>query len=637
MKLVLKLCIGILTLTFFLGCSSDQLPDVTSNNKLERPTEFKALVVSPTSIKLSWENPENSFKEIKIFRSLNDHPINPSQGELVYIGKKTNYIDFNLNTGVRYYYSIFTFYKDGKVSAKVSANAMTYNGETVKNLQKQQFINKIILNWENPENYKYSGVAIFRNEGEGNFLTSTHNETSIHEQLASENAYFEEDIINLGFECGKIYSYSIFSFSLVNNIKTYAKNPAVIQGIAYCVNGWGGTKQMGSLGLDNGRAITTDKNGNVYFTGHVRGNFDGYNSAGGDDLFVIKYNPQGVKLWSFQLGSSSNESGRGVVVDDSENVYVSGYTRGNLDGNTNLGGADIIIVKLNSMGEKLWTKQLGTSLNDFSKAIAIDSKGDIYITGSTMGNIYENPNAGDYDTLVIKFNSNGEKQWASLIGSSVNDSGSGIISDMNGNIFVTGYTGGSLDGNSNFGENDLFILKYTSSGEQLWIRQLGTIYSEWGSSITADNEGNVYVGGSTWGKLGDNIVGNSDLFIVKFTSEGIYEWVRQSGTSQVDDCFGITSDFDGNIYITGYTNGGLDGNVNSGNSDIFVVKYSTKGQKFWTKQIGTNAVDVGNAITADNQGNIYITGYTEGVLDGNISLGGMDFFVMSYNFSGEKQ
>ena len=88
-------------------------------------------------------------------------------------------------------------------------------------------------------------------------------------------------------------------------------------------------------------------------TGYTKGGLDGNTSSGSADLFVVKYNSSGTKQWTKQLGTSSGESPYGgVAVDSSGNVYAAGYTEGGLDGNTSAGDKDIFLVKYNSDGVK---------------------------------------------------------------------------------------------------------------------------------------------------------------------------------------------------------------------------------------------------------------------------------------------
>ena len=143
---------------------------------------------------------------------------------------------------------------------------------------------------------------------------------------------------------------------------------------------------------------------------------------------------------------------------------MTGSTHGGLDGNINSGGLDIFLVKFNSSGTKQWTKQLGTSSSDFGESVTTDSSGNIYVTGVTQGGLDGNTHLGSSDLLLVKYNSSGVKQWTKQFGTSVRDSGLGVTVDSSDNIYVTGSTSGGLDGNTNAGGSDLFLVKYNSDG-----------------------------------------------------------------------------------------------------------------------------------------------------------------------------
>ena len=148
-------------------------------------------------------------------------------------------------------------------------------------------------------------------------------------------------------------------------------------------------------------------------------------------------------------------------------------------------------------------------------------------------------------------------------------------------------------------------------------------------------------GGYTNGGLDVNSnSGNKDIFLVKYNSSGTKQWTRQLGTSANDLGYGVVVDSSNNIYVTGDAGGGLDGNTSSGNHDLFLVKYNSSGVKQWTKQLGTSDWDQGNGVTVDSLGDIYVTGYTNDGLDGNTNVGvvgSADIFLVKYNASGVKQ
>ena len=170
------------------------------------------------------------------------------------------------------------------------------------------------------------------------------------------------------------------------------------------------TKQLGTSSKDYGTSVTTDSSGNIYVTGYTEGGLDGNTNSGGTDIFLVKYNSTGTKQWTKQLGTSSLDYGNGVTSDSSGNIYVTGITSGGLDGNTIYGKNDIFLVKYNSSGTKQWTKQLGTSISEWGQDVTSDSSGNIYVTGSTEGGLDGNINSGSYDIFLVKYNLSGTKQ-----------------------------------------------------------------------------------------------------------------------------------------------------------------------------------------------------------------------------------
>jgi uncharacterized delta-60 repeat protein len=322
---------------------------------------------------------------------------------------------------------------------------------------------------------------------------------------------------------------------------------------------------MGTSSDDWGNGVTTDSSGFIYLTGYTGDELDGNIHSGWDDMFLMKYNSSGTKLWTKQLGTSSDERGNGVTTDSSGNIYVIGVTGGIFS------GGDIFLVKFNSSGTELWSKQLGTSSDDLGIGVTNDSSDNIYLTGYTKGGLDGNTNSGDYDIFLVKYNSSGKKQWTKQLGTSSDDRGNGVTTDSSGNIYVTGSTEGGLDGNTNSGDYDIFLVKYNSSGTKQWTKQMGTSSDERGNGVTTDSSGNIYVTGYT------DRTGNENIILVKYNSSGTILWTKQLGTSSDERGNSVTTDSSGNIYLTGYTIGGLDGNINSGNFDIFLMKYNSSG------------------------------------------------------------
>ncbi|MDC0230314.1 SBBP repeat-containing protein [Deltaproteobacteria bacterium] len=349
-----------------------------------------------------------------------------------------------------------------------------------------------------------------------------------------------------------------------------------------------GTYQLATNDYANG--VATDSSGNVYVTGGTKGGLDGNTSAGNTDLFVVKYNSSGTKEWTKQLGSSGRDSANGITIDSSGNVYVTGVTFGGLDWNTSAGANDLFVVKYSSSGTKQWTEQLGSESTDTANGVATDSSGNVYLAGVTKGRLNGISNSGRTDVFVIKFNSSGTRQWTKPLGTAQNDLANGVSIDSSGNFYVAGVTYKDLDGNTSAGSADLFVAKYNSSGTKQWTKQLGTSGRDHARGVATDSSGNVFVAGDTYGGLdGNTNAGYNDLFVVKYNSSGTKQWTKQLGTSSTDSANGVATDSSGNVYVVGYTYGELDGNTNTGASDIFVVKYNSSGTKQWTKQLGSSS------------------------------------------------
>lgn len=258
-------------------------------------------------------------------------------------------------------------------------------------------------------------------------------------------------------------------------------------------------------------------------------------------------------------------------------------TSGGLDGNSNAGlsGVDMFIVKYNGAGNRQWSRQFGAAGDDEGVGIAIDAQGNVYVAGSTRGGVLDgNINAGGFDLFVVKYDATGTRQWTREFGAPADDRATGIATDPQGNVYVTGSTSGSLDSSINAGSVDLFVVKYDAAGTRLWTRQLGSPGDDIATGIASDTQGNVYVSGHTMGMLGGNAnAGGTDSFIVKYDGTGIKQWTREFGTTTDDIATGIATDAQGNVCVTGYTSGSLDGNTNAGGDDFFIVKYDSSGVK----------------------------------------------------------
>ena len=395
------------------------------------------------------------------------------------------------------------------------------------------------------------------------------------------------------------------------------------------------TRLLGAPGAGTfGQDISVDSDGNSFVTGCTSGNLDGEFRTGTQDLFVVKYNPSGIKQWTKLLGvAGADTGGYGISIDSAGNSYVTGETAGNLDGEIKTGVQDGFVVKYNTSGVKQWTRLFGVA-GEYTQGsgISVDTSGNIYVGGITGGNLDGVLLTGLGDVFVIKYNASGVKQWTKLLGAAgVFTQGTDISVDSGGNSYVTGYTAGNLDGVALTGAWDVFVIKYNTSGVKQWTKLLGAPGADtFGRSISVDSGGNSYVGGYTNGNLdGVARTGTIDVFVIKYNTSGVKQWTKLLGAPGLDTYgWGIFVDSGGNSYVTGNTAGNLDGLIRTGTNDAFVIKYNMSGVKQWTKLLGAvGASTQGSGISVDSGGNSYVAGDTGGNLDGQICTGTQDLFV----------
>jgi len=319
--------------------------------------------------------------------------------------------------------------------------------------------------------------------------------------------------------------------------------------------------------------------------GAVQGSIDGNVYAGNLDLFLASYDADGNKKWFYQSGTSGMDIIFGLTTDSSSNSYVVGASNGNLDGDTNLGGQDAFLMKINSLGTRQWTTLLGTSSDDFAYSVATDDSGNIYVVGKTNGNLNGNVNAGGSDIFLVKYNSSGNQLWARFIGTAGNDSSSGIVIDKSQNIYISGYVTGGLSGNTQLGGSDAMILKYDSSGNQIWSRQIGGTNDDVFSDIVIDSENNLLLTGSSNSPTldGNTNAGGYDILLAKYDLNGQKLLVKLYGTANNDYGFSVANGLNKNIFISGQTDGAFVGNASKGKFDMFVMPLTANGNCFLRK------------------------------------------------------
>jgi Beta-propeller repeat len=222
-----------------------------------------------------------------------------------------------------------------------------------------------------------------------------------------------------------------------------------------------------------------------------------------------------------------------------------------------------------------------------------------------------------------------------LYGSTMSDIAGDITYDQEGNLYVVGFVGGDMEGQTSINMWDMFITKVDPFGTRLWTKVWGTSGFDYSYGVAVDSQENVYLLGTAQGGInGESPIGNGDVVLIKLNPGGTVLWTRMEGTSEFENGTEIAIDSNDNIYITGHTQGDLHGNVNAGNYDVFIIKYDVLGNRGWTTQFGSSGIDYSHGIVVDGTGSIYVAGYTAGPLNGITGNGGNDIFTVKLNSSG---
>lgn len=329
--------------------------------------------------------------------------------------------------------------------------------------------------------------------------------------------------------------------------------------------------------------------------------------------------------WLKQYGTQENDFAQHITTDSFGNYFVSGWTTGNMEGG-NRGDGDGFVSKYDSLGVLLWVDQFGSNGFDIASSLAVDATGSLYVAGSTEGGVNH---AGGKDAYVRRYDSDGNFLWQRQFGTVLEDTCTDISLDGFGNAYVTGYTRGGIGG-SNVGNHDAYIKKISADGFDQWTRSLGTVSADYGYAISSDQYGNVYVSGHTQGRFVEGAMGGNDTFLFKFDSSGDYQWTVELPFSA---SYALATDLFGNVFMAGTARGDLFG-TSVGNGDAYLTKLSGNGDILWGHQIGSMSSDNIYGVSADDWGNVYVAGSTEGSLEGTNPTILSDAFVSQYHSNG---
>lgn len=238
------------------------------------------------------------------------------------------------------------------------------------------------------------------------------------------------------------------------------------------------SRQWGTDITDTAVAVHTDAAGNGYVVGTVG---DRPRAIFTWDGFIRKYDSAGQLQWERKMITVENDGATGVAADSAGNTWVAGLTAASLDGQPYLGGLeDAFLQKYDSAGDLLWTRQFGTDTSDRAYDVAINASGESWVVGTTDGNLDGQSTLGGKDAFLRLHDADGAPLWTRQLGNSGDDLATSVSIDGSGHAWIGGYVGDSrwIGGEPNAGQEDGFIQRYDPQGTLLWTRTLGTQFDD---------------------------------------------------------------------------------------------------------------------------------------------------------------
>ena len=397
---------------------------------------------------------------------------------------------------------------------------------------------------------------------------------------------------------------------------------------------WG--TYYGGTGEEEAYSIATDKSGNVFITGLTNGN-NGVATTGAfrstycyaQEAFLAKFSTTGKMQWATYFGGHGNDKGEGVACDDSGNVYITGYTSSDTGiatsgaFQTKIGSyySSAFLAKFSTSGKRVWSTYFNGEGQENGNSVATDDSGYIYFCGSTTSKTgintfpYGSSN-GSQQGFLAKFSNSGKRIWSGYMG------GSSAI------VVLTDTSGIYIAGNAYSNNGDMFVgkLHFDGSGtgqggifggpdeDDLYGMAIGDSGSVFVSGFTKSS------GMATKGAYQTTMTGGSASFLMKFSLSHVYSlwctYYSAGGLSGYNNNCAVTTDNIGNVYITGFTDQASGISTSDGFSpkykhdEVFLAKFDYSGKRLWGSYFGDSVV-FGYGITSDIFNNIYITGWTQ--------------------------
>jgi len=352
------------------------------------------------------------------------------------------------------------------------------------------------------------------------------------------------------------------------------------------------TKTYGGIEGDAGYSVCQTSDGGYIITGYSN-SFP----PGPREVYLVKVDSLGDALWTRTYGGINGDAGYSVCQTSDGGYIITGYTT------VTASNSDVYLIKTDSIGDTMWTRAYGGDINDGGLSVKETIDNGYIITG------YKDSYSTSRDVYLIKTNLNGDTLWTKTFGGSEGDIGSSVQQTSDSGYIITGFTGSFGAGSS-----DVYLIKTNLNGDALWTKTFGGSELDIGNSVQQTFDDGYIIAGYT-GSFG---AGGFDVYLIKTNLNGDTLWTKTFGGYDWDVGYSVQQTFDGGYIIAGKTE-----SFGAGGYDAYLIKTDSLGDTLWTRTYGGLDVEEGRSVQVTSDAGCIITGYT-----GSFGAGSWDVYLI---------
>jgi hypothetical protein len=280
------------------------------------------------------------------------------------------------------------------------------------------------------------------------------------------------------------------------------------------------------------------------------------------DIYLVKTDTDGNEIWSRTYGGSRMDEGYSVCQTKDRGYIIAGRTD-----SFGKGKDDVYLIKTDDNGNMLWTRTFGGSRMDQGYSVRQTTDAGYIIAGRT-----DSFGKGKTDVYLIKTDDNGNMVWSRTFGGKSRDEGNSVRRTADRGYIVAGSTWSYSGKNS-----DVYLIKTDADGREIWHKTFGGKFGDYGRSVLQTTDAGYIVAGNTW-PLGK--IGSSKVYLLKADRKGNKEWTRTIGAGGSEYGFSVCRTSDGGYMVAGKTV-----KIDKRDDDVYLIKTQADGTEAWSKTL----------------------------------------------------